>query len=85
MWQPEALGPYVRMGRFFAPYGLRFAEHVLYVRRDLGFDQLRETYNLSAGYTVRSGSCTSRRSRPTSFATSAATRRASPAITNAGC
>ena len=53
MWQPEAQGRYVRMGRFFAPYGLRFAEHVLYIRRDLGFDQLEETYNLSAGYTYQ--------------------------------
>jgi hypothetical protein len=50
MWQPEPVGRYVRLGRFFAPFGLRFSEHVLYVRRDLGFDQLRETYNLSAGY-----------------------------------
>ena len=53
MWQPEVQGRYVRMGRFFAPYGLRFAEHVLYIRRDLGFDQLEETYNLSAGYTYQ--------------------------------
>ena len=51
MWQPESVGPYVRLGRFFAPFGLRFSEHILYVRRDLGFDQLKETYNLSAGYT----------------------------------
>jgi hypothetical protein len=49
MYQPEAVGPYIRVGRFFAPFGLRFAEHTLYIRRDLGFDQLRETYNVSAG------------------------------------
>lgn len=49
MYQPEAVGSYIRLGRFFAPFGLRFAEHTLYIRRDLGFDQLRETYNLSAG------------------------------------
>ncbi|MDX2020898.1 MAG: hypothetical protein SF187_11720 [Deltaproteobacteria bacterium] len=49
MWQPAAVGPYVRLGRFFAPYGLRMAEHILYVRRDLGFNQLMESYNLSAG------------------------------------
>lgn len=49
MWQPEALGPYVRIGRFFAPFGLRMAEHILYINRDLGFDELQETYNLSAG------------------------------------
>jgi hypothetical protein len=54
MYQPEAVGPYIRLGRFFAPFGLRFAEHIFYVRRDLGFDQLRETYNLSAGV-VRPG------------------------------
>jgi hypothetical protein len=48
-WQPGAVGPYVRVGRFFTPFGLRFAEHNLYLRRDLGFDQLQETYNLSAG------------------------------------
>jgi hypothetical protein len=54
MYQPEAIGPYVRLGRFFAPFGLRFAEHTLYIRRDLGFDELRETYNLSAGV-VRPG------------------------------
>jgi hypothetical protein len=49
MYQPEAIGSYIRLGRFFAPFGLRFAEHTLYIRRDLGFDQLQETYNLSAG------------------------------------
>lgn len=49
MWQPAPVGPYVRLGRFFAPYGLRMAEHVLYVRRDLGFNQLMESYNLSLG------------------------------------
>jgi hypothetical protein len=50
MWQPEAQGPYVRVGRFFAPFGLRLAEHITYIRRDLGFNQLEESYNLSAGY-----------------------------------
>ena len=49
MYQPETIGSYVRLGRFFAPFGLRFAEHTLYIRRDLGFDELQETYNLSAG------------------------------------
>jgi hypothetical protein len=49
MFQPEVIGTYLRVGRFFAPFGLRMAEHNLYVRRDLGFDQLRETYNVSAG------------------------------------
>lgn len=50
MWQPEVLGPYVRAGRFFAPFGLRFAEHVTYIRRDLGFNLLQESYNLSGGF-----------------------------------
>lgn len=49
MWQPQALGPYLRAGRFYAPYGLRMAEHILYVNRDLGFDELQETYNVSGG------------------------------------
>jgi len=49
-WQPEAIGPYVRVGRFFAPFGLRLAEHVLYIRRDLGFGLLQETYNVSGGF-----------------------------------
>lgn len=49
-WQPAGLGPYLRVGRFFAPFGLRLAEHLLYLRRDLGFDQLQETYNLSGGF-----------------------------------
>jgi hypothetical protein len=50
MWQPAAIGPYVRAGRFFTPFGLRFAEHNLYLRRDLGFDQLQETYNVAGGF-----------------------------------
>jgi hypothetical protein len=50
MLRASALGGYVRAGRFFAPFGLRMAEHILYVRRDLGFGTLEESYNLSAGY-----------------------------------
>jgi hypothetical protein len=50
MWEPEATGPYLRVGRFYAPYGLRFAEHIFYVERDLGFDELNETYNVSGGF-----------------------------------
>jgi hypothetical protein len=49
MLQPQALGPYLRLGRFFAPFGLRLAEHTLYIRRDLGLDLLQETYNFSIG------------------------------------
>jgi hypothetical protein len=49
MWRPSATGPYLRVGRFFAPYGLRFAEHVYYVRRYTGFNLYEETYNASGG------------------------------------
>jgi hypothetical protein len=50
MYQPAPQGWYARVGRFFTPFGLRLAEHVTYVRRDLGFNQLEESYNLSGGY-----------------------------------
>jgi hypothetical protein len=50
MLQPEPLGAYLRAGRFYARYGLRMPEHLLYVNRDLGFDELEETYNVSGGY-----------------------------------
>lgn len=49
-FQPASVGFYARAGRFYAPFGLRLAEHITYVRRDLGFNQLEESYNLSAGY-----------------------------------
>jgi hypothetical protein len=49
MWRPNAQGAYVRAGRFFAPYGLRLAEHTTYVRRDLGTNLLGETYGISGG------------------------------------
>jgi hypothetical protein len=49
MWQPAAMGPYARIGRFFAPFGLRLAEHYAYVRRDLGFNLLEEPYSFSLG------------------------------------
>jgi hypothetical protein len=49
MWEPDPIGPYLRVGRFFAPFGLRMAEHILYINRDLGFDELEETYNVSGG------------------------------------
>ena len=52
MWQPAAVGPYVRAGRFYAPFGLRFLEHIFYTRRDLGFDELEETYNVSGGWSL---------------------------------
>jgi hypothetical protein len=50
MLRASPIGGYVRAGRFFAPYGLRMAEHILYTRRDLGFGTLEETYALSSGY-----------------------------------
>lgn len=50
MWRSGAMGPYVRAGRFFAPYGLRLAEHTLYARRDNGFNLLYETYGVSGGF-----------------------------------
>jgi hypothetical protein len=50
MWRPSATGPYARVGRFFAPYGLRFAEHVYFVRRYTGFNLYEETYTASGGY-----------------------------------
>jgi hypothetical protein len=55
MWEPEAVGPYLRVGRFYAPYGLRMAEHILYINRDLGFDELEETYNVSGGVVYPEG------------------------------
>jgi hypothetical protein len=50
MYRPEAMGIYARAGRFFAPFGLRLAEHYAYVRRDTGYNLLEETYSLSIGY-----------------------------------
>jgi hypothetical protein len=50
MWRPSATGPYARVGKFFAPYGLRFVEHIFFVQRYTGFNIYNETYNLSGGY-----------------------------------
>lgn len=49
MWQPAAIGPYLRAGRFVAPYGLRLVEHIAYPRRYLGFGLFEETYGLAGG------------------------------------
>jgi hypothetical protein len=49
MWRPSATGPYVRLGRFFAPYGLRLVEHIFYVRRFTGNALYEEPYALSGG------------------------------------
>jgi hypothetical protein len=50
MWRPSATGPYARVGRFAAPYGLRFVEHIYFVRRYTGYNLYEETYNASGGY-----------------------------------
>jgi hypothetical protein len=49
MWRPAALGPYVRAGRFYAPFGLRLVEHYAYIRTDTGYNLLQENYGLSGG------------------------------------
>jgi hypothetical protein len=54
MWRPAALGPYVKAGRFFAPFGLRLAEHYAYVRRDVGFNTLEESYGVTLGWVKNS-------------------------------
>ena len=50
MWRPSATGPYARIGRFAAPYGLRFVEHIFFVRSVTGYNLYEETYNASGGY-----------------------------------
>jgi hypothetical protein len=50
MWRPSATGPYARLGRFYAPYGLRFVEHIYFVRRYAGYELYNETYTASGGY-----------------------------------
>jgi hypothetical protein len=50
MWRPSATGPYARVGRFYAPYGLRFVEHIYFVRRFTGYELYNETYTASGGY-----------------------------------
>jgi hypothetical protein len=50
MWRPSASGPYARIGRFYAPYGIRFVEHIYFVRRFTGYNLYNETYNASGGY-----------------------------------
>jgi hypothetical protein len=49
MYQDKLDSPYVRVGRFFAPWGLRNPDHTTYVRRFTGFHALEETYNISGG------------------------------------
>src|SRR6185369_1899114 len=52
MWRPSASGPYVRVGRFYAPYGLRLVEHITFIRRYTGYNLYEETYNATGGYVV---------------------------------
>jgi hypothetical protein len=50
MWRPSATGAYLRAGRFAAPYGIHFVEHIYFIRRYTGFNLYEETYNLSGGF-----------------------------------
>lgn len=50
MWRPSASGPYVRAGKFQVPYGIRFVEHVYWIRRFTGFNLYEEPYALSGGF-----------------------------------
>lgn len=52
MWRPKTTGPYVRAGKFFAPFSLRQVDHTLYVRRDNGMYAWQEPYGISGGYVV---------------------------------
>lgn len=49
MWRKRSRGPYLRAGRFYAPFGLRQQDHTAFNRRYLGFHSFEETYNLSGG------------------------------------
>jgi len=50
MWREGPTGWYARVGRFFAPFGLRLVEHTAYVRRFLGFNTLEQPYAVSGGF-----------------------------------
>lgn len=51
VWYAEDQGgPYARIGRFAAPYGLRLADHTAYVRRYLGYNLLEETLGIGGGW-----------------------------------
>jgi hypothetical protein len=50
MWKQGGTGPYARAGRFFAPFGLRFVEHIFFVQRYTGQNLYDETYTLSGGW-----------------------------------
>ena len=50
MWKQGGTGPYARFGRFFAPFGLRFVEHIFFVQRYTGQNLYDEAYTLSGGW-----------------------------------
>src|SRR5262249_37522687 len=50
MWKQGGTGPYARAGRFFAPFGLRFVEHIFFVQRYTGQNLYDEAYTLSGGW-----------------------------------
>jgi hypothetical protein len=45
-YRPDDSKNVYRAGRFYAPYGLRLADHTSYIRRYLGFNILQETYGV---------------------------------------
>ncbi len=49
MYQKSNSNLYARVGRFFAPFGLRLQDHTSYVRRFTGFGVLEEPYVASLG------------------------------------
>ncbi len=40
---------YTRAGKYLLPYGLNIPDHTSFIKRNLGFDQGQETYNLDVG------------------------------------
>jgi hypothetical protein len=50
MWKKGGTGPYARLGRFYAPFGLRFVEHIFFVQRYTGQNLYDQTYTLSGGW-----------------------------------
>ena len=47
---------HVRMGRYYAAFGLNVPDHRVYTRRDLGFDENQETQNLEVGWLTEKAS-----------------------------
>jgi hypothetical protein len=44
-----------RAGRFYKAFGVRLPDHIVEIRRGLGWDQNQETYNLEAAYFTDGG------------------------------